>query len=125
MTVTQSRTTEGKDARPLPGHLVSLGTDRPLRLDCGAELYEFPVAYQTFVALNRDKSNAVLICHALTGDQFVAEAHPVTGKPGWWDLMVGPGKTLDSERYFIICANIVGGCMGTAAKTRSGKAAAH
>ena len=114
MTVTQSRATERKDARPLPGHRVRLGADRPLRLDCGAELHDFPVAYQTYGSLNRDKSNAVLVCHALTGDQFVAEPHPVTGKPGWWDLMVGPGKTLDTERYFIICANIVGGCMGTA-----------
>ena len=114
MTVTQSRATERKDARPLPGHRVRLGADRPLRLDCGAELHDFPVAYQTYGSLNRDKSNAVLVCHALTGDQFVAEPHPVTGKSGWWDLMVGPGKTLDTERYFIICANIVGGCMGTA-----------
>ena len=114
MTVTHSRATERKDARPLPGHRVRLGADRPLRLDCGAELHDFPVAYQTYGSLNRDKSNAVLVCHALTGDQFVAEPHPVTGKSGWWDLMVGPGKTLDTERYFIICANIVGGCMGTA-----------
>ena len=114
MTVTQSRATERKDARPLPGHRVRLGADRPLRLGCGAELHDFAVAYQTYGSLNRDKSNAVLVCHALTGDQFVAEPHPVTGKPGWWDLMVGPGKTLDTGRYFIICANIVGGCMGTA-----------
>ncbi|MCH8835663.1 MAG: homoserine O-acetyltransferase, partial [Proteobacteria bacterium] len=114
MTVTQSRATERKDARPLPGHRVRLGADRPLRLGCGAELHDFAVAYQTYGSLNRDKSNAVLVCHALTGDQFVAEPHPVTGKPGWWDLMVGPGKTLDTERYFIICANILGGCMGTA-----------
>ena len=114
MTVTQSRATERKDARPLPGHRVRLGVDRPLRLGCGAELHDFAVAYQTYGSLNRDKSNAVLVCHALTGDQFVAEPHPVTGKPGWWDLMVGPGKTLDTERYFIICANILGGCMGTA-----------
>ncbi len=114
MTVTQSHATERKDARPLPGHRVRLGADRPLRLGCGAELHDFPVAYQTYGSLNRDKSNAILVCHALTGDQFVAEPHPVTGKPGWWDLMVGPGKTLDTERYFIICANIVGGCMGTA-----------
>ncbi len=72
MTVTQSRATERKDARPLPGHRVRLGADRPLRLGCGAELHDFSVAYQTYGSLNRDKSNAVLVCHALTGDQFVA-----------------------------------------------------
>ena len=113
MTVTQSRATERKDDRPLPGHRVRLGTDRPLRLGCGAELHDFPVAYQTYGSLNRDKSNAILVCHALTGDQFVAEPHPVTGKPGWWHLMVGPGLPLDTDRYFVIGANVLGGCMGT------------
>jgi homoserine O-acetyltransferase len=98
----------------LPGHRVVLGRDAPLLLDCGAELKNFPVAYQTYGALNADKSNAILICHSLTGDQFVAEPHPLTGKAGWWDLMAGPGKPLDSDRFFLICANILGGCMGTA-----------
>jgi homoserine O-acetyltransferase len=92
---------------------VALGTDRPLKLDGGAELGPFTVAYQTYGTLNADRSNAILACHALTGDQFVAEPHPVTGKPGWWELMVGPGKPLDTNRYFIICANVLGGCMGT------------
>jgi homoserine O-acetyltransferase len=108
----------GHDSRPpisgdLPGHKVALGTDRPLKLDGGAELGPFTVAYQTYGTLNADRSNAILACHALTGDQFVAEPHPVTGKPGWWELMVGPGKPLDTNRYFIICANVLGGCMGT------------
>ena len=97
----------------LPGHRVILGTDRPLKLDGGGELGPFTVAYQTYGTLNADRSNAILACHALTGDQFVAEPHPVTGKPGWWELMVGPGKPLDTSRYFIICANVLGGCMGT------------
>lgn len=101
------------NSEDLPGHRVKLGLDVPLRLDCGFELSDFTVAYQTYGRLNENKSNAVLVCHALTGDQFVAESHPVTGKDGWWQLMVGPGKPLDTERFFIICSNILGGCMGT------------
>ncbi len=98
----------------LPGHRIVLGVEETLRLDCGAELGPFPVAYQTYGTLNADKSNAILVCHALTGDQFAAEPNPITGKPGWWDLTVGPGKPLDTGRYFIICVNVLGGCLGTA-----------
>ncbi|MGH6953011.1 MAG: homoserine O-acetyltransferase MetX [Alphaproteobacteria bacterium] len=94
----------------MPGHRVELG---PMRLDCGVTLGPFTVAYQTYGTLNREKSNAIMVCHALTGDQYVAETHPVTGKPGWWELMVGPGLPLDTERYCVICANCLGGCMGT------------
>ncbi len=101
------------DTSNLPGHSIELGRDAPLVLDCGASLGPFIVAYQTYGSLNTEKSNAVLVCHALTGDQFVAELHPITGKAGWWDLMVGSGKPLDTERYFIICANVLSGCMGT------------
>jgi homoserine O-acetyltransferase len=97
----------------LPGQQATLATDRPMPLDSGAEIGPITVAYQTYGTLNAEKSNAVLVCHALTGDQYVAEPHPVTGKPGWWSLMVGPGKPLDTDRYFIICANALGGCMGT------------
>ena len=100
-------------AATLPGHSVTLGADQKLRLDCGVELGPFPLAYQTYGALNADKSNAILVCHALTGDQFVAETHPLTGKAGWWNLMVGPGMPLDTDRYFVICANVLGGCLGT------------
>ena len=57
--------------------------------------------------------NAILVCHALTGDQHVANVHPVTGKPGWWETMVGPGKPIDTDRYFVICSNVIGGCMGS------------
>jgi len=92
---------------------VVLGTDTPLRLDCGIELGPFTVAYRTYGTLNAARSNAVLVCHALTGDQYVADIHPATGKPGWWPMMVGPGKPLDTDRYYIICANVLGGCMGT------------
>jgi homoserine O-acetyltransferase len=97
----------------LPGYRVVLGRDKRLKLDCGVELGPFTVAYQTYGTLNADKSNAILVCHALTGDQFCAGIHPTTGKPGWWELMVGPGKVLDTERYFVICSNVLGGCMGT------------
>ncbi|MDA0368963.1 MAG: homoserine O-acetyltransferase [Proteobacteria bacterium] len=95
------------------GQVVELGADGPLRLDSGTELSRFSVAYQTYGALNADKSNAVLVCHALTLDQHVANAHPLTQKPGWWDVMVGPGLALDTNRYFVICANVLGGCMGS------------
>jgi homoserine O-acetyltransferase len=87
--------------------------DQPLRLDSGALLSPLEIAYKTYGSLNADKSNAVLVCHALTGDQHVASIHPVTGKPGWWSRVVGPGLPLDPSRHFIICANVVGGCMGS------------
>ncbi len=95
------------------GHRVQLGADEPLRLDCGVELGPFTMAYQTYGTLNADKSNAILVCHALSGDQYLTGTHPVTGKPGWWHLMVGPGLPLDIDRYFVIGANVLGGCMGT------------
>ncbi len=97
----------------LPGHTLVLGGAEPLKLVSGERLGPFTVAYQTYGTLNAERSNAILVCHALTGDQFVAETHPVTGKAGWWDLMVGPGRPLDTDRYFVICANVLGGCMGT------------
>ena len=90
-----------------------LGVGQPMRLDCGVDLGPFRIAYQTYGTLNADKSNAVLICHALTGDQFVADRNPVTGKDGWWESIVGPGRILDPARYFIICTNVLGGCLGT------------
>ncbi|MCP8938700.1 homoserine O-acetyltransferase [Alsobacter sp. SYSU M60028] len=93
--------------------VVEFGPDRPLALDCGASLSPFTIAYQTYGELDAQRSNAVLICHALTGDQHVANVHPVTGKPGWWETMIGPGKPIDTDRFFVICANVVGGCMGT------------
>jgi homoserine O-acetyltransferase/O-succinyltransferase len=110
-TTTNNNTPDTKAA--IPGLQVCLAHDEPVRLDCGIDLKDINVAYQTYGELNADKSNAVLICHALTGDHFVADVHPVTGKPGWWSELVGPGKTIDTDRFFIICSNILGGCMGT------------
>ena len=98
----------------LLGHQLVLGAEAPLRLASGQLLGPFTVAYQTYGTLNADRSNAILVCHALTGDQFVAETHPVTGKDGWWNHVVGPGLTIDTDTYFVICVNVLGGCMGTA-----------
>ena len=95
------------------GQALRLGAERPLVLDSGKQLAPLTIAYMTYGTLNADRSNAVLVCHALSGDQFVASTHPVTGKPGWWNLYVGPGRPIDTDRFFVICANVVGGCMGT------------
>ena len=86
---------------------------QPLLLDSGARIDDLEVAWASYGRLNADRSNAVLICHALTLDQHVAATHPVTGKPGWWTRLVGPGKPLDPAKHFILCANVVGGCQGT------------
>ncbi len=109
----QDTGTTSPETRDLPGFKIVLGDKTPLRLDCGVDLGPFTVAYQTYGRLDADKANAILVCHALTGDQFLAGDHPVTGKKGWWDLMVGPGKPLDTRRYFVIGCNILGSCMGT------------
>jgi homoserine O-acetyltransferase/O-succinyltransferase len=98
---------------PRDSLLVRFGADKPLKLDSGVSLAPFQVAYKTYGTLNAARSNAVLICHALTGDQHVASKHPVTGKAGWWETMVGPGKPIDTERYFVICPNVMAGCMGS------------
>ncbi len=95
------------------GDIIRLAVDRPLRLECGVDVSDFAVAYRTWGTLNAEKSNAILVCHALTGDQYVTGTHPVTGKPGWWNEMVGPGKPVDTDRFFVICANVLGGCMGS------------
>ena len=85
----------------------------PLPLDSGAELSPVTIAYQQYGALSPGRDNVVLICHALTGDQYVASPHPGTGKPGWWDRMVGPGRPIDTNRFHVICTNVIGGCMGS------------
>ena len=89
-------------------------TDGPgLKLEGGQVLSPFKIAYQSYGELNADKSNAILVCHALTGDQHCANVHPITGKPGWWELLIGPGRPIDTNRFFVICPNIIGGCMGS------------
>ena len=93
--------------------LVRFGPEAPLKLDAGVALSPFQVAYQTYGTLNAARTNTVLVCHALTGDQHVFNRHPVTGKPGWWETMIGPGRPIDTERYFVVCANVLGACMGT------------
>ncbi len=86
---------------------------KALRLDSGAKLDPLEIGYKTYGALNEAKSNAILVCHALTGDQHAASVNPVTGRPGWWDTVIGAGLPLDPARYFIIATNVVGGCMGS------------
>jgi homoserine O-acetyltransferase len=82
-------------------------------LDCGQSFGPITVAYQTYGLLNSDQSNAILICHALSGDSHVAGINAEDGRLGWWELMIGPGLAFDTDRYFIICSNVLGGCKGT------------
>jgi homoserine O-acetyltransferase len=105
--------------------VVRFGADQPVKIDAGVELSPLSIAYQTYGTLNAAKSNAILICHALTGDQHVANTHPITGKPGWWQTMVGPGKPIDTNRYFVIATNVVGGCMGTTGPASTNPATGH
>jgi homoserine O-acetyltransferase len=84
-----------------------------LILEGGSKLKESTVAYEIYGKLNKEKSNAILICHALSGDAHVAGWHDGDRKPGWWDSIIGPGKCLDTDKYFIICSNVIGGCKGS------------
>jgi len=95
------------------GGTWAFGPAAPLRLDSGGQLANVEIAWRSWGTLNADKSNAVLICHALTLDQHVAGTHPVSGKEGWWTRLVGPGRPLDPADWFILCSNVVGGCMGS------------
>lgn len=85
----------------------------PIKLESGKSLDNVTVAYETYGVLNKDKNNAILICHALTGDAHAAGWHEGDKKPGWWEIIIGPGKALDTDKYFIICSNVLGGCKGT------------
>lgn len=85
-----------------------------MKLDSGARLGPITLAYETYGTLNSDRSNAVLVLHALTGDSHAAGYYSETDdKPGWWDNMIGPGKGIDTDRYFVVCSNVLGGCMGS------------
>ncbi|MGE5295355.1 MAG: alpha/beta fold hydrolase, partial [Solirubrobacterales bacterium] len=88
--------------------------DKPLELESGKTLGPIDVAYETYGRLNEAGDNAILICHALSGNAHVAGYHSADDKkPGWWEEMVGPGKGIDTNRYFVICSNFLGGCAGT------------
>ena len=86
---------------------------KPLKLDCGKTIDNYPLAYETYGTLNKKKDNAILVFHALSGDQFVSGTNPITNKSGWWSYAVGPNKAIDTNKFFIICANVIGGCMGS------------
>jgi homoserine O-acetyltransferase len=107
-----ARTAQSEVDNPA-SHVVRFPANQPLPLDCQKQLGPFQIAYETYGTLNAAKSNAILVCHALTGDQYVASQHPITGKRGWWETLVGPDKPVDTNRYFVICPNILGGCMGS------------
>lgn len=100
-------------SKSFAGYQIRLGAERPLRLRSGVKLNDFVIAYQTYGSLNKTRSNAILVCHALTGDQFVAEKNPTTGKSGWWAKLIGPGKVINTDHFFVICINVLGGCMGS------------
>ena len=93
--------------------MKSILIEKTLKLDCGKEISNFPLAYETYGNLNEKKDNAILIFHALTGDQYASGINPITKKEGWWNYAVGPGKSFDTNKFFIICANVIGGCMGS------------
>ncbi len=93
--------------------MKSILIEKTLKLDCGKEISNFPLAYETYGNLNEKKDNAILIFHALTGDQYASGINPITKKDGWWNYAVGPGKSFDTNKFFIICANVIGGCMGS------------
>src|SRR5215831_812526 len=84
-----------------------------ISLENGASLTPVCIAYQTYGELNAAKSNAILILHAFSGDAHAAGISSESGKPGWWANMIGPGKAFDTEKYFVICSNVLGGCRGT------------
>ena len=86
---------------------------KPLKLDCGLTIENYPLAYETYGELNNNKDNAILVFHALTGDQFASDINPITKKDGWWKYALGPSKSIDTNKYFVICANVLGGCMGS------------
>ena len=93
--------------------IKSILVEKTLKLDCGKEISNFPLAYETYGNLNEKKDNAILIFHALTGDQYASGINPITKKEGWWNYAVGPGKAFDTDKFFVICANVIGGCMGS------------
>ena len=100
-----------RHAKPLR-YARSAKLDQPLQLELGGHLAGVTVAYETYGELNAARDNAVLVCHAISGDSHVAR-HDEQDDPGWWDIAVGPGKAIDTNRFFVICPNLLGGCRGT------------
>ncbi len=100
-----------RTARPLK-YVKTVELGAPLALERGGALPQVRIAYETWGTLNRDKGNAVLVCHALSGDSHAAR-HDADDDAGWWDIMVGPGKPIDTDRFFVICPNVLGGCRGS------------
>ena len=94
-------------------NINKLTINKKLLLDCGVQLDKFEIAFETYGKLDEKKTNAILVFHALSGDQFVTGTNKVTGKEGWWNLVVGENKPIDTKKYFVICANVIGGCMGS------------
>ncbi len=94
-------------------NIKTLIVTKPLILDCGKVINNFPIAYETYGTLNKKKDNAILAFHALTGDQYLTGINPITKKNGWWSYLIGPSKSIDTNKYFVICANVLGGCMGS------------
>jgi len=92
----------------------TFAADTPMPLDSGETLGPITLAYETCGQLDAGRTNAILICHALSGDSHVAGYYtPADRAPGWWDDCVGPGKAFDTDKYFVICANVIGGCQGS------------
>ena len=92
---------------------ISEFSNSSCKLDSGFDLINFKIAFKTYGKLNDNKNNAILICHALTGDQYVSGKNPLTNRDGWWSRMVGPDKPIDTNKYFVICSNVLGGCSGS------------
>ncbi len=82
-------------------------------LECGQSLNDIELVYETYGALNADATNAILVCHALSGNHHAAGKYENEEKPGWWDSLIGPGKAVDTNKFFIVCPNNIGGCHGS------------
>jgi homoserine O-acetyltransferase/O-succinyltransferase len=114
MTITQSQTLANDSVGIVQPDYFTFAEDEPFCLESGATLGPVTVAYETYGRLNTDHSNAILICHALSGSAHAAGYHSADDrKPGWWDECIGPGKAFDTDRFFVICSNVIGGCYGS------------
>ena len=110
----RSSGTHPGSAGPIATGVIDIATpNSPLRLELGGELAQVAVAYETYGELNAKGDNAILVCHALTGSAHAAGVHEREEVPGWWDPLIGPGKAIDTNRFFVICPNVLGGCYGT------------